>query len=283
LDDLKSKNRRISSVGVTTVDREMRCTIFPGQPGPLESDSSDQFLMRAPTREELIDMAFMFNFNEDVGILGSNTICLQVNDSEWSRSFSLDSVGVNQQISAQDVSGNVHELGFKISMAQGRLGNFTKIVRFWPRFVLVNTFPVSVKIWQHSSIRATAQAADMSSGLVRVTEVPPDSSKTFHLPTASAARKLCIEVSEEWQRSVSFSIDEVQDCTLRVQRKIDPSLPNHVVTRSAAEYDVEVKGEIGLWLETDWNHKDIVVKECKKGNWSPIFNEGMSGRRVFTG
>lgn len=92
---------------------EQESTIFAGTPGALASVPGRCYLP-ARTITELIDnnlslermsrLAFMFNFNEEGLSLGGQMLSLQLYDgsdsrnfsSEWSRGFSLESVGVSQ-------------------------------------------------------------------------------------------------------------------------------------------------------------------------------------------
>ena len=48
--------------------------------------------------------------------------------------------------------GRTLELSVVVSVAPGFLSGYTKIVRFVPRYIIVNTLPYSVRLWQDSSI-----------------------------------------------------------------------------------------------------------------------------------
>jgi SHR-binding domain of vacuolar-sorting associated protein 13 len=91
------------------------CTIFSGAPGALATSAgrslliSDQIAVLLDGKlpiERLSRMAFMFNFHEGVLTLGHQRLCAQLGDgttesrytSNWSRGFSLDSVGFSQDV-----------------------------------------------------------------------------------------------------------------------------------------------------------------------------------------
>jgi hypothetical protein len=88
-------------------------TIFSGTPGALATSPgrcdlppSDlaQLIDKDLPLKKLADLAFMFNFHEDVLSIGHQLLCVQLYDgtaqtnytSDWSRGFSLDSVGFSQ-------------------------------------------------------------------------------------------------------------------------------------------------------------------------------------------
>lgn len=87
--------------------------IFSGTPGALATppgkpqlspDTVLSFLDNNLTLDKLTQVAFMFNFQEDVLSMGKRVLCVQLADgtghscysTSWSQGFSLDSVGVNQ-------------------------------------------------------------------------------------------------------------------------------------------------------------------------------------------
>ena len=110
--------------------------------------------------EKLSNLAFMFNFHEDVLSIGNRRLCVQLSDateevqyfSDWSRGFSLDSVGFSQIVALHCKEGRSLELSVVVSMAPGYLSGYTKIVRFLPRYVLVNQLEYPVRLWQDSSV-----------------------------------------------------------------------------------------------------------------------------------
>lgn len=48
--------------------------------------------------------------------------------------------------------GKALELTVAVTLAPGILSGYTKIVRFLPRYVFVNTLPYPLRLWQDSSI-----------------------------------------------------------------------------------------------------------------------------------
>jgi hypothetical protein len=90
-------------------------TIFSGTPGALATahgrcdlpaSQLSKLLEKDIPLETLAKLAFMFNFHEDVLSIGHQTLCVQLYDgtgvsnyaSDWSRGFSLDSVGFSQVV-----------------------------------------------------------------------------------------------------------------------------------------------------------------------------------------
>ena len=88
-------------------------TIFAGTPGALATSlgrcclppsTLAELIDKEPPLEKLADLAFMFNFHEEGLSIGNQTLVTQLYDgtdqshytSEWSRGFSLDSVGFSQ-------------------------------------------------------------------------------------------------------------------------------------------------------------------------------------------
>jgi hypothetical protein len=153
----------------------------------------------------------------------------------------------------------VLELSFKINTAPGRLANYTKIVRFSPRFVVINKLLLPARIVQVNGFRSEQQVPiDIAHGHLR----------PFHLPTLFGERQLAIQLNGPWLRSVSFDIDKLGSYTMTINRKTDTSKFDHILTRGAPEYNVEFEsGEIGIWFETDWDLK-IVVMRLKPGSYA---------------
>ena len=88
-------------------------TIFAGTPGALATRPGRcslpppllaELIDKELPLEKLADLAFMFNFHEEGLSIGNQTLVTQLYDgtgqshytSEWSRGFSLDSVGFSQ-------------------------------------------------------------------------------------------------------------------------------------------------------------------------------------------
>ena len=109
--------------------------------------------------EQTVALSFMFNFNDqNVLSLGQQKLCVMFGDtasgmsSDWSQGYSLDTVGVTQILGMHVRDGRNLEISLSISVAPGRLSQYTKIVRFSPRYVFVNKLPKAVSLWQDSSL-----------------------------------------------------------------------------------------------------------------------------------
>jgi hypothetical protein len=156
----------------------------------------------------------MFNFLEenDSGVLGSQKVIAQLDDSNWSNSFTLESVGVNQVLSVDHSDKGMLELSFRISSAPGKLAIYTKIIRFSPRFVVVNKLPVVAQVIQVNGFLHEKVPIQVSSRYL----------KPFHLPAVFGERQVAIDVDGPcWLRSVSFDIDHLGSHPLRIKKWID--------------------------------------------------------------
>ena len=139
-------------------------TIFAGTPGALatapgRSDLNSQALAELIDHdmclEKLSELAFMFNFPDD----GSQMLSTQLYDgtgqlnymSEWSRGIGLESVGISQVVGIPCKDGRMLELVATVNVAPGILSAYTKIVRFFPRYVLFNRLERPIRLWQDSS------------------------------------------------------------------------------------------------------------------------------------
>jgi len=150
-------------------------TIFPGRPGVLASSPGNCMLKP----EEIVGLldehiplqkasatAFMFNFEKIA--LGQQRLCVQLMDtsgktrytSDWSSGFSLDSVGITQTIGMHCADGRLLEVTVKISIPPGLLGKFTKIVRFSPRYIIINQLAYPIRVWQDSSLMHPARHSE---------------------------------------------------------------------------------------------------------------------------
>ena len=161
----KDGSRPVDYSNRNSVSYDVR-TIFPGRPGALARSSSGKcditledfmtLMNKDIPLERMASLAFMFNYNDTSPFVGNPKLCLQLAESryisEWSRGFSLDSVGVSQVIGMHCTDGRLLEVSATISVAPGKLANFTKIVRFSPRYVIVNQLPKPVRLWQDSSL-----------------------------------------------------------------------------------------------------------------------------------
>lgn len=61
--------------------------------------------------------------------------------------------GSNQVLSVRHPQKGTLELGFTIVVPPGRLGQFTKVVQFWPRLLVVNRLPRALVLEQNSTLR----------------------------------------------------------------------------------------------------------------------------------
>ena len=144
-------------------------TIFPGKPGilapsqgvcTLESEELAMFLgNKEISLSRISEMAFMFNFQDTISLRGKQRIKVQLVDttrktqytSQWSKSFSLDSVGVSQMIEMNCVAGRTLEISVTISLAPHPLSKYTKFIRFSPRYAIINKLKRPIRLWQDSS------------------------------------------------------------------------------------------------------------------------------------
>ena len=82
--------------------------------------------------------------------------------SDWSQGYSLDTVGVTQILNMHVKDGRSLEISLSISVAPGRLSQYTKIVRFSPRFVMVNKVPRDSTLFSHHKSRSISLWQDSS-------------------------------------------------------------------------------------------------------------------------
>ena len=148
-----------------------RGTIFSGTPGALAtvcSGRSDglsskdlvELLNNEIPLERMAKMASMFNFHEKLSLGGQRRLSVQLHDgtgqttysSDWSPGFSLDSVGVTQVVGMHCKDRRSLEVSVSIGVGPGRLAQYTKIVRFSPRYVLINQLTRPIRLWQDSSL-----------------------------------------------------------------------------------------------------------------------------------
>lgn len=61
-----------------------------------------------------------------------------------------------QVLSVRHPQRGTLELGFTIVVPPGRLGQFTKVVQFWPRLLVVNRLPQALVLEQNSTLRYSA-------------------------------------------------------------------------------------------------------------------------------
>ena len=242
--------------------------VFPGCYGPLHSVNNKEFAIDSTlghqlqelSFNEIVDLSYMFNYIEPQGRLGKKRVKVQLDDTNWSRPFSLDSVGVNQMLTVNNNIRGCMELGFKISVAPGRLAKYTKIVRFLPRFSIVNKLPVALKILQPTGFAGQAAEVEISAEKVR----------PYHLPAMFGERQISLLLDGGWHRSVAFNIDQIGVFNMQVKRRINLATIQHVNTRGAPEFQeiLPPLRTLGVYFETDWGEENIVVKSLQKGSYA---------------
>lgn len=211
--------------------------------------------------DELCDSSFMFNFAGDTVLtFGQQRLKVKVNDSFWSKGVSLDTVGVNQVLTVRHPQWGDMEIGFIINMAPGRLGQFTKVVFFCPRYVVWNRHPLPLYLSQASTYFRLGHISD-EIGSHRIAQA--------HLPRSNE-KQVTVQLKGNYDKSAPFLIDDGLDLCLKLSRQTDLSRVKHLMTRKAPEFDVVLPPcqEIGLWLETDWNHQHLIVKGLKANRWA---------------
>jgi hypothetical protein len=243
--------------------------VFLGSPGPLhftrekeiELNSTVRNLLRDLKFDQVLELASLFNFLEssDANILGTQKVTAQLEDSTWSKSFTLESAGVNQVLSVDHAELGMLELAFKVNSAPGRWAPYTKVVRFSPRFVVVNKLDRHARVTQINGFFSENIPIDVSPGHLR----------PFHLPAVFGERKLAVDIEGPWMHSVPFAIDQLGSYALKLRRQTNTGSLFHIVTRGNLQYDVALpSGEIGIWFETDWTHKQIVVRSIRPKSYA---------------
>ena len=159
-----------------------------------------------------------------------------------------------QVLSADHADKGMLELAFKVYTAPGRLSNYTKIIRFSPRFVVVNKMDLNITIIQVNGFMIEKVPILVPAGHMR----------PFHLPAIFGERKVALDIEGPWLRSIGYDIDRLGSYVIRVRRTLDTSKLEHILTRGSPEYEVTLPpGEVGIWFETDWGNRQVVVKRIK--------------------
>lgn len=115
LRNTRQSSRRVTMDGDTKIERTAMNskTIFSGTPGALATAPGKcdlpaselaELIDKDVSLEKLADLAFMFNFHDEGMSIGNQMLCAQLYDgtgqsnytSDWSRGFSLESVGFSQ-------------------------------------------------------------------------------------------------------------------------------------------------------------------------------------------
>ena len=246
--------------------------VFPGKCGPLHSNNNKEIsysdmqlrqLLGELKFEELVQLSYMYNYSELSPYLigyGSRKVKIQLDDSEWSLPFCLDTVEFKQQISINNKTKGIFEVGYKITNAPGRLSKYTKIIRFLPLYTITNKTSFQLKILQPTGF----------SGEMLETEISSMHIKPYHLPAIFGERKVAFQIEGSWSRTVPITLNDLVGSTLEVKRYVDLASIQHVNTRGASEYSVNLppKNKIGIYFETDWGEENIVVKALQAGSFA---------------
>lgn len=67
-------------------------------------------------------------------------------------------MATRQVLSVRHPQKGTLELGFTIVVPPGRLGQFTKVVQFWPRLLVVNRLPRALVLEQNLTLRYGSRA-----------------------------------------------------------------------------------------------------------------------------
>ena len=126
--------------------------------------------------EELTQLAYMFNYQDNRAI-GKRRVLIQLDDSDWSLPQSLESIGTPSFCSIEHAGRGLLEVGFKVKAGPGRLGKYTKIVRFMPRIVVTNKLDCPLRFHQPAGFMGETDAWQKSAMCVL-----PQHSAPIHLP-----------------------------------------------------------------------------------------------------
>ena len=269
-------------------------TVHLGSPGPLHSSQIREIPNNSPLKDlmkdslsfdDIVSLAAMFNFADEGWLIGQRKVVAQLDESDWSAPFSLRSIEVTQLLSVEDRTHGSLEASFKIKGAPGKLGKYTKIIRFCPRFIVVNKLPMAVVLTQRTLLEANwrDQNEEVVSGGNQNREsrassqasmslsVSAEHMRPFHFPGIDHDRLLAIDFVGEgcWASTPSFGLNHIGSFALRVPLRSDLSTLPYISTRLAPEYQVELpQGEVGIWFETDWDQCSIVVNGVKRGRYA---------------
>ena len=168
-------------------DHGFHKTIFPGRPGALFGAKAKVNMHEYTTLlgtdiplDQIANLAFMFNYGDSHRFGGNERLSLKLVDplwrshrsSEWSRGFSLDSVGVTHVVGMHCADGRQLEVAAVVTIADGVLSKYTKIVRICPRYVLINQLPRPIRLWQDSSLVHPSRVLDASKDASRGRDHP---------------------------------------------------------------------------------------------------------------
>mmetsp|Transcript_7531 Transcript_7531/g.13999 ORF Transcript_7531/g.13999 Transcript_7531/m.13999 type:complete len:2958 (-) Transcript_7531:53-8926(-) len=146
---------------------------------------------------------------------------VRVANSDWSEHFNLIAIAPDSRMLLSSTSvkayepsvsgkpGCIYEIAMSLHVPEAPFER-TKLVKFLPRFVLINKVPFEMLITQFEPISDT-------DGVCRL---QPNESTHFHWPDASRYQSLCIKLEDHgWQWSGSFNIDKPDDFFLRIRNR----------------------------------------------------------------
>jgi hypothetical protein len=245
--------------------------VFPGCYGPLHSRKNKEINKSSPLQklldvlpfQNIIKLSYLFNYTNSYNkiISKKRRIKIQIDDTlDWSEAYCLDNVGVSQYIKINDPLKGCQEVSFTINLAPGRLSKYTKIIRFLPRFNIINKLPShSLYILQPTGFAGEASTIDVSSLHIR----------PYHLPAMFGERKISLQL-DGYYRSVAFNIDQINSFNLQIKKKIELHSISHINTRGAPEYieELPVMSSLGVFFETDWKEENVVVKSLQANSYA---------------
>jgi hypothetical protein len=256
-------------------------TIFPGKVGALSrnnlsvSEFSSLMEKEIPLHQ-IASMAFMFNFRDFLSIGGyERKLTIQLADptggskycSEWSHGFSLESVGVSQTITMHCMDGRQLEIAMTTRVASGKLSHYTKIVRFSPKYVLVNQLERPIRLWQDSSLMHPSRTLDgfKSSTSNREPSNWRERSKEKH--------------TDESIRKYDFLFGDVAQLDYRRGTKMRPGT---VADRSALYITTAGKGEmIPFHLPDTKSDRELRIDIGRKWNLTASFHSDIICDHTF--
>ena len=111
-----------------------------------------------------------------------------------------------------------------------------------------------------------------------IASVEPGAHVPFFLPDTRADRQLRVDVGAAFHLTSSFAADTTGEYCLKLTKPKDAASLNHISTRASASYEITLPpddpeklgwtGELGVWFETDWGRKGVIVKGTKRGKFA---------------
>ena len=141
---------------------------------------------------------------------------VKIANSEWSQNINLNSQGTTSVFEIPDrrKPGKITQ-SFCLSMMVSSGSDIfwrTKIVSFYPRFIIVNNLKQDFIYHQRNTIS-------------QITCIHPGENIPFHWTDEKAPRQICIRLNDKgWEWSGGFSINELASFSLRIRNSIDSKL-----------------------------------------------------------